>query len=115
VIRQKIRKAVTDTDGEVRYDPEKKPGLANLLEIFSAASSRPIDELAASYDRYGLLKSDLAEALVVVLDPVRERYAEITADPDLVPRLLEQGARKASAVASKTLLRAREAIGLLSP
>jgi len=52
---------------------------------------------------------------VGVLNPVRERYAEITADPELVPRLLEQGARKASAVASHTLLRARQAIGLLAP
>jgi tryptophanyl-tRNA synthetase len=115
MIRQKIRKAVTDTDGEVRYDPEKKPGLANLLELFAAASSRSIDDLTASYDRYGPLKADLAEVLVGVLNPVRERYAEITADPDLVPTLLEQGARKASEVASHTLLRAREAIGLLSP
>ena len=114
-IRQKIRKAVTDTDGEVRYDPKTKPGLANLLELFAAASGRPIDEIAASYDRYGPLKSDLAEALVKELAPVRERYLEITSDPVVVPRLLEQGAQKAGAVASKTLARARQAIGLLAP
>jgi len=112
-IRQKIRKAVTDTDGEVRYDPEAKPGLANLLQLFSAASSRSIADLTASYDRYGLLKEDLAEELVAVLAPVRERYLEITADAGTVPRLLEKGALKASAVASKTQLRARQAIGLL--
>jgi len=114
-IRQKIRKAVTDTDGEVRYDTEKKPGLANLLELFAAASSRSIDDVTASYDRYGPLKSDLAEALVEVLTPVRERYLEITSEPEGVPRLLEMGARKASLVASRTFSRARQAIGLLAP
>jgi tryptophanyl-tRNA synthetase len=114
-IRQKIRKAVTDTDGEVRYDPEHKPGLSNLIELFAASSSRTIDEVTAAYDRYGPLKSDLAENLVEVLSPVRERYAEITADPEAVPRLLEAGAEKASAVASATWSRARRAIGLLEP
>jgi tryptophanyl-tRNA synthetase len=114
-IRQKIRKAVTDTDGEVRYDPEKKPGLANLLELFAAASSRSIAEVTDSYDQYGPLKADLAEALVAALTPVRERYKEITADPSAVPRLLGQGAQKAEAVASKTWARARDAIGLLAP
>jgi len=114
-VRQKIRKAVTDTDGEVRYDPEHKPGLSNLIELFAAASGRSIEDVTASYDRYGPLKADLAEALVKVLTPVRERYAEITADPENLPRLLEKGALKASAIASQTLSRARQAIGLLAP
>jgi tryptophanyl-tRNA synthetase len=114
-IRQKIRKAVTDTDGEVRYDPEHKPGLSNLIELFAAASGRSIEDVTASYDRYGPLKADLAETLVEVLAPVQERYAKITADPEAVPRLLEMGARKAGAVASGTLRRARQAIGLLAP
>jgi len=114
-IVQKIRKAVTDTDGEVRYDPEHKPGLSNLIELFAAASRRSIEDVTASYDRYGPLKADLAGTLVEVLTPVRQRYADITADPGEVPRLLEKGAAKASAIASKTLLRARQAIGLLAP
>ncbi|MFZ2057379.1 MAG: tryptophan--tRNA ligase [Acidimicrobiales bacterium] len=114
-IHRKIRKAVTDTDGEVRYDPEHKPGLSNLIELFAAASQRSIDEVTASYDRYGPLKADLAETLVEVLTPVRARHAEITADPGEVPRLLAKGALKASAVASRTLVRARQAIGLLAP
>ena len=114
-IVQKIRKAVTDTDGEVRYDPEHKPGLSNLIELFAAASRRSIEDVTASYDRYGPLKADLAETLVEVLNPVRKRYVQITADPGEVPRLLEKGAAKASAIASKTLLRARRAIGLLAP
>jgi len=114
-IRQKIRKAVTDNDGVVRYDTGQKPGLSNLIELFAAASGRSIEDVTASYDRYGPLKADLAEILVEVLSPVRERYLDITADPGAVPSLLEKGAGKASAVASETLARAREAIGLLAP
>jgi len=115
VIVQKIRKAVTDTDGEVRYDPEHKPGLSNLIELFAAASGRSVADISASYDRYGPLKADLAETLVGVLDPVRSRFLEITADPGTVSRLLEKGASKAASIASQTLQRAREAMGLLSP
>ena len=114
-ISQKIRKEVTDNDGAVRYDTEQKPGLSNLIELFAAASGRSIEDVTASYDRYGPLKADLAEILVEVLAPVHERYLEITADPGVVPSLLEKGAGKAGAVASETLARAREAIGLLAP
>jgi tryptophanyl-tRNA synthetase len=114
-IGQKIRKAVTDNDGIVSYDTEHKPGLSNLIELFAAATGRSIEDVTASYERYGALKTDLAEILVEVLGPVRERYLEITADPGVVPSLLEKGAGKASAVASETLARAREAIGLLAP
>jgi len=114
-IRLKIRKAVTDTDAEVRYDPEKKPGLSNLIELYAAASDRSVEQITASYDRYGPLKADLAETLVQVLTPLRERYTAITADPGEVPRLLRKGALKAGVRASKTLARAREAIGLLAP
>jgi len=106
---------VTDTDGEVRYDPEHKPGLSNLIELFAAASGRSLEEVTASYDRYGPLKADLAELLVEVLGPVQERYAEITSDPGTVALLLEKGALKAGAIASQTLARARDAIGLLAP
>jgi tryptophanyl-tRNA synthetase len=114
-IGQKIRRAVTDNDGQVRYDPEEKPGLSNLIELFAAASGRSIEDITTSYDRYGPLKSDLAELLVDVLGPVRERYAEITADPGLVRSLLDKGAAKAAAIASETLRRASDAIGLLAP
>jgi len=114
-IGQKIRRAVTDNDGQVRYDPEEKPGLSNLIELFAAASGRSIEDITTSYDRYGPLKSDLAELLVEVLGPVRERYAEITADPGLVRSLLDKGAAKAAAIASETLRRASDAIGLLAP
>ncbi|MGD1011888.1 MAG: tryptophan--tRNA ligase [Acidimicrobiales bacterium] len=114
-IRQKIRKAMTDNDSQMYYDPEHKPGLSNLIELFAAASDRSPAEVTASYDRYGPFKADLAELLVEVLTPVRERYLEITSDPAGILSLLNKGALKAGATASKTLARAREAIGLLAP
>jgi tryptophanyl-tRNA synthetase len=112
-ISQKVRRAVTDTDGEVAYDPEKKPGLSNLIELLAAASGRSIEEITSSYSQYGPLKNDLAEALVALLSPVRQRYEELMADPGELAQILEAGAEKAEAVAAKTLARAKDAVGLL--
>jgi tryptophanyl-tRNA synthetase len=113
-IARKIRKAVTDVDGEVRYDPVHKPGLSNLLEIFAAATSRTPQAVASSYERYGPLKEDLAQSLIELLRPVQERHAELVADPGGVTPLLDKGAAKAAAIAGPTLERARLAIGLPS-
>jgi len=114
-IERKVRKAVTDTDGVVRYDPESKPGLSNLLELLSVATGRTPAEAAGSYRRYGDLKNDVAEALVELLRPVRERREALAADPGAVAAMLASGADKARAVASATYRRAAEAIGLLGP
>jgi len=114
-IERKVRKAVTDTDGVVRYDPESKPGLSNLLELLSVATGRTPAEAAGSYRRYGDLKNDVAEALVELLRPVRERREALAADPGVVAAMLASGADKARAVASATYRRAAEAIGLLGP
>ncbi len=112
-IERKIRKAVTDTDGDVRYDPSTKPGLSNLLDIFAAASGRRPQEIASEYQRYGDLKRDAADAVIELLRPVRERHGEYSADLSGVRAVLETGARKAHEVASATYLRAAEAVGLL--
>jgi len=114
-IERKVRKAVTDTDGEVRYDPETKPGLSNLLVLLAVATGRTPVEVAASYQQYGDLKSDAAEALVELLRPVRERREALAADPGALTALLAAGADKARVVASATYRRAAEAIGLLGP
>jgi tryptophanyl-tRNA synthetase len=114
-IVRKVRKAVTDTDGEVRYDREAKPGLSNLLELLAVATARSPTEVAGSYQRYGDLKQDVAEALVELLRPVRERRAALAADPGAVTAMLSVGAAKAHITASATYERAAEAIGLLSP
>jgi tryptophanyl-tRNA synthetase len=114
-IERKVKKAVTDTDGEVRYDPEAKPGLSNLVELLAVATGRSPAASAASYQRYGDLKADLAEALVELLRPIRERRAALAADPGAVTSLLSLGADKAQVIASATYRRAADAIGLLPP
>jgi tryptophanyl-tRNA synthetase len=112
-IARKVRRAVTDTDGEMRYDPAAKPGLANLLDIFAALTRRKPVEIAGEYERYGPLKDDLAEAMSEELRPVRERYAELSRDPGEVLALLAKGADKARELAAPTLSACKEAVGLL--
>jgi tryptophanyl-tRNA synthetase len=114
-IGRKVKKAVTDTDGEVRYDPADKPGLSNLLELLAVATGRTPTDVAGSYERYGDLKGDVAEALIELLRPVRERREALAADPGAVPAMLATGAEKATAVASATYARSAGAIGLLPP
>ncbi len=114
-IGKKIRSAVTDSDDPpvVRHDRDAKPGVANLLEILSAVSGREIDDLVAEFDgqMYGPLKAAVAEAVVEELRPVQERFAELSADPGEVERLLRIGADKARAVAVPVMERVREALG----
>ena len=114
-ILRKVRKAVTDTDGEVRYDPEAKPGLSNLMELLAVATERTPEDVAGSYARYGDLKDDAGEALVELLRPLRERREALAADPGAVATLLAVGAKKARSTASATYRRAAEAMGLLAP
>ncbi len=87
-ITRKVRKAVTDTDGEMRYDREKKPGLANLLEILAAATGRTAEGVAAEYSRYGDLKNDVAAALIELLRPIRERRTALEGDRSYVDDVL---------------------------
>jgi tryptophanyl-tRNA synthetase len=114
-IVRKVKKAVTDTDGEVRYDREAKPGVSNLLELLAAATGARPDDLAGAYGRYGDLKAATADALVELLRPVQARRAELAADPGEVTGLLARGAAAATAVAAATYDRAAGAVGLLSP
>lgn len=113
-IDRKVRRAVTDTDGEMRFDPDGKPGLANLLQLMAAATGGTPEEVATRYQRYGDLKRDLAPALVEMLRPVRERRAELAADAAAVHATLHDGARRAQEVAAATYARAATAVGLLA-
>lgn len=113
VITKKVKRAVTDSDNEVRWDPAAKPGVANLLSILGAATDQDPEALADRYQQYGPLKADTAEAVVELLRPLQARYAELSADPAATAALLAHGATKAQAVASKVLGRAQGAIGLL--
>jgi tryptophanyl-tRNA synthetase len=112
-IRKKIRSAVTDSGTDVRYDPEAKPGISNLLEIMSVATGDPIPELEARYDSggYGQFKSDVAEAVVTLLDPIRTRYEELRADERELRALLARGADKARETSGPTLEQMYERMG----
>jgi tryptophanyl-tRNA synthetase len=112
-ITRKVRKAVTDTDGEMRYDRDKKPGLANLLEILAAATGRTAEGVVGEYARYGDLKNDVAAALVELLRPIRERRTALESDRAYVDDVLARGAAHAHEVAAATYARAADAIGLL--
>jgi tryptophanyl-tRNA synthetase len=115
VISKRLRSAVTDSDSDVRFDPEAKPGVSNLLEILAASSGRRVDDLASEFDGqgYGALKSATAESVVELLRPVQARYAELERDPASVQRALALGAEKAEAMAAKVVERVRAATGLL--
>src|SRR5215216_757534 len=104
-IRRKFRSAVTDSGRDVRYDPDEKPGISNLIEILSVATTTPIAEVEARYDgqEYGALKGDVAEAVVELFEPIQRRYAELRADEPELRRLLAMGADKARAEAEPTL------------
>jgi len=115
VTMKKFKRAVTDSDNEVRYDRLAKPGVSNLLDINAAVTGRSPEEIAAGYTQYGALKVDTGEAVIEALQPIRARYAELTADPGELARLLRTGAEKARGVASRTLERAHARIGLLPP
>ena len=114
-VTKKIKRAVTDTESEVRFDPTDKPGVSNLLSILAACTGRTPEEAAEGYSQYGPLKADTAAAVAAVLEPIQARHRALAADPGEVTRLLAVGADKARAVAGPTLARARHALGLSTP
>ena len=114
-IIKKFKRAVTDSDGEVRFDRTEKPGISNLLEILAACTGRTPEQTAAGYTQYGPLKADAGEAVVEVLTPIQHRYRELMGDQAELSRLLRVGADKARSVASATLARTFSNIGLLPP
>lgn len=112
-IVKKIKRAVTDTDNSVEYDPQRKPGVSNLLEILAAATDSDPQSLASQYSQYGTLKSDTADAVIDLLAPIHERYEELSADPGYTLGVLAASAEVAREIAHHTLRRAQENIGLL--
>jgi tryptophanyl-tRNA synthetase len=117
VITRKIKRAVTDTETEVRYDPAAKPGVSNLLVILAAVTDRTPAEVAPEFDGrgYGALKSETAEALVAFTEPFAKRTRELLGDPAEIDRILAEGAARANEVAEPTLEAAYDAVGFLPP
>jgi tryptophanyl-tRNA synthetase len=117
LIRRKFKTAVTDSGRDVRYAPDEKPGVSNLIEILSVASGRSIGEIESSYDGrgYGDLKADVGDAVVELFRPVQERYAELRTDEGELRRLLRVGADKARATSAPTLEQMYERMGFVRP
>jgi tryptophanyl-tRNA synthetase len=112
---KKVKSAVTDTDTVIRFDPEKKPGVSNLLTIHSTLTGRTVAELEAEYEgrMYGALKTDLADIVVEFVTSFRTRTQEYLDDPETLDSILAKGAEKARAVAAETLATAYDRVGFL--
>jgi tryptophanyl-tRNA synthetase len=115
VVRKKFKTAVTDSGTDVRHDPEEKAGISNLIEIMTVATGESIPEIESRYDGqgYGQFKSDVADAVVELLDPIQRRYTELRADEGELHRLLAVGAEKAAAVCAPTLETMYERMGFV--
>jgi tryptophanyl-tRNA synthetase len=115
VTAKKIRSAVTDAGREVRFDPAEKPGVSNLLTIYSVLSGTAIPTLETQYEGrgYGDLKKDLAEVVVETFAPIRARALELLDDPAELDRVLAGNADRAAGIANATLAKAYDRIGLL--
>lgn len=113
VIRKKIKSAVTDSSGVISFDRENKPGISNLLEIYSLSTGTSISELVRQYENsnYGTFKQDVAEAVVNVLEPIQTRYHELI-DSSELDAILDAGRVKAETVANKNLAKIEKAMGL---
>ncbi|OSY53576.1 Tryptophan--tRNA ligase [Streptomyces fradiae ATCC 10745 = DSM 40063] len=112
---KKVKSAVTDTDTVIRFDPEGKPGVSNLLTILSTLTGTPVDDLVKGYEgkMYGALKTDLAEIVVDFVTPFRTRTQEYLDDPETLDSILAKGAEKARAVAAETLAQTYDKVGFL--
>jgi tryptophanyl-tRNA synthetase len=113
VIRTKIKRAVTDPGREVRYDEKNKPGVSNLMVILSLCTGMSLEEISGRYDGYGQFKKDVAEAVVAKLEPIQQRYRELS-EPGLVESYLLQAAERAEAVAAAKLAAVKEKMGLVA-
>ena len=115
VILKKIKSAVTDTDGIIKFDREAKPGVSNLLGIHSAISGRPVESLEEQFagEGYGALKAEVADVVIAAIEPIRERTQELMSDQNELDRLLADGADRANELAEATLSKVYEAIGFL--
>ncbi|MET9321208.1 tryptophan--tRNA ligase [Streptomyces sp. NPDC003038] len=115
VTEKKIKSAVTDTEAEVRFDAEKKPGVSNLLTIYSTLTGETVPALEAKYEGkgYGALKTDLAGVMVDFVTPFKRRTQEYLDDPETLDSILAKGAEKARAVAAETLAQTYDRLGFL--
>ena len=119
MISKKFKKAMTDSEDPPRvyFDIEAKPGVANLLSILSGVTNRSIDSLVAEYEgrMYGHLKTDVADAVIALLEPVQKRFYELRQDQTVLQQVMRQGAAQARERAAATLAKVNEAVGFVLP
>lgn len=113
-VARKIRRAVTDSDGEIRYDPENKPGVANLLTIYAVLEDLTMDEAVGAFSGagYGRLKEAVTEAVLGCLIPIQERYNRYRSDKAYLTEVMASGAERAKQTASRTLAKVHRKVGL---
>ena len=115
VILKKFKKAVTDSENKVKFDPENKPGVSNLMQIYSAITSKSMDEIEQEFDGsgYGDFKVKVAEAVIEKLEPIQKKYKELLENPKYLEEIYTKGAEKARKLASTTLKEVKEKIGII--
>ena len=114
VIRKKLRRAQTDCDMSVVFDPENKPGISNLMSIFSAVTGMSMEKISEQYDGkgYGVFKDAVADAVIAELTPIQERFKKISSDKAYLSEVMTKNAERANALAERTMLKVRRKVGL---
>lgn len=114
-IANKIKRSVTDSDTEIRYDFEKKPGISNLLNIYCAITNKNINEAENDFKGmgYGAFKEAIAEVVVSEIQPIQQKFKEISSDKTFLENVIKNGAEKANFIASKTIKKVHKKIGFL--
>ncbi len=115
-IVKKIKRAVTDSDGKVYYDPKNKPGVSNLLTIYSCLKNIPIKKAEKEFEtaNYGTLKQAVADAIISALRPVKEKFNELMLDKNKLQTLMKKGAKKAQVIAKRTVDRVKQNMGIVN-
>ena len=114
VIRRKMRRAITDSENSVRFDPETKPGVSNLMSIMAALTGMTMDEITSEYSGkgYGAFKDAVADSVIACLEPIQHEYDRIIADKAYLQEVMQNGAERASMLAHKTMLKVRKKLGI---
>lgn len=115
VIIKKFKKAVTDSENKVRFDPENKPGVSNLMQIYSSITGLKMEEIEKEFENsgYGDFKTKVAETVVAKLEPIQRKYKELLENKEYLEKIYTEGANRARKLASKTLDEVKERIGIL--
>ena len=114
IIRKKIRRAVTDSENRVVFDPENKPGVANLMSIMSALDGKTMEEISNEYSGqgYGRFKDAVADCVIAALEPIQREYDRISADKAYLQQVMDSGRERAAAISHRTMLKVRKKLGI---